>query len=439
MNYTQLIHRTDPDLVLNGMNIIKANHLANNNFLPDTNPLKFNSQDAIDAHFNGTRPIAINDVKAFMATSVISHCFDGWIYLSHAVDSLLKGDKGIAIHLAYYAELRGTLSFLARQGVSVHNGKSFGINNTGILQSTGAGGTHVAAWNYLKEWTNSTSLDRNSLLKYFTVNGKNLGDWVNHVQFPISQSLASYYTLEWMKEWSFDVQNYENDKNFRNIVTYQPQRLVNNGQIDFNKKFAGVANIWKFIEPNGSDKFALLDKYLFLMLFQKIHNNPGISGSGISLEDLTDRTFTAAGLNQDPSIRSIMASGINSSILTYAKDRAISQPNGELMPLNIISRALLMLRISSGCAFDLMNSAGINKGNIDFYINSLGNNSGYWKGATPTNFQNLWGDVNESIMFIDEMLQDGDDIILSDLYKDWPSELHYFKQISRASFWGCCT
>lgn len=440
MNYSDLISNTNPQMVVDGMNIIKANHLANNEFLPNTNPLKMNSVGAIKDHFESGNPfvLAPDDVKAYLATSVISHCFDGWLYLAHAVDSLLKGDKGIAIHLAYYAELRGTLSFLARQGVSVNNGKNLGVNSTGILKSTGSKGTHIATWKYLESWINSTTVDHKPLLNYFTVRNKSLNDWVNHIPYPITPTIVSQYTLEWMKEWSFDIMNYEEDRNFRNIVTYQPQRLIDNSQIDFKVKFAGISNIWKFIEPNGSDKFALLDKYLFSILFDKIHRSPILASSGLSLENLTENTFVSAGLTKDLSIKEIMDLGINNSLLTAAKNKAIQQPSGELLPLNIISRALLMLRISSGCAYELMNSAGITKNNIDFYLNNLGNNIGHWKGATPNNFEVLWDDINDSVTMIDELLNEPGDLILSDLYKDWPSELHYFKQISRACFWGSC-
>ena len=440
MNYQELIDNTDANMVVDGMNIIKANYLANGEFLPNTNPLKIDSFNSIKNHFTITNPFKINtdDLKAYMATSVITHCFDGWLYLSHAIDSLLKGDKGIAIHLAYYSELRGTLSFLARQGISVNNRNNLGLNNTGILNSSTNGGTHIATWKYLESWINSNSINHVNLLDCFSVRSKSLNEWVGFMPSPVTPNIASQYALSWMKDWSFDIQNYESDHIFRDTVTYQPQRLRDNSSIDFRVKFSAISNIWKFLEPNGSDKFALLDKYLFSMLIKGIYDNNIPADSGIRFEDYVSKTFVNAGMSMDMSVNSIINSGINNILFRMAKDSAVQTPNGELQPLNIISRALLMLRIASGCTNNLLNTAGITNANIDFYLNNLGNNNGHWKGATPNNFEVLWEDVVRSVENIDELVNEPEEMILHDLYSTFPEELHHFKQVSRACFWGTC-
>lgn len=440
MNYSTLISNTSPQMVIDGMDMIKTNHITNNFFLPNTNPLKMDSFTAIKDHFSTTNTfqLAPDDVKAYLAASVVTHCFDGWLYLAHAIDSLLKGDKGIAIHLAYYAELRGALGFLAKQGILVNDRKNLGINASGVLKSTGSDGTHVSTWKYLESWINSAAVDHKQLLNYFKVRDRTLKDWVDVIPYQITANIASQYTLEWIKDWSFDIQNYEKDKKFRNTVTYQPQRLLDNSQIDFKLKFAGVANIWKFIEPNGSDKFALLDKYLFSNLFSKIHSKNIPAASGLVLDDLINNTFVAAGMTTDLTVKTIIDSGVSNSLLIAARSNAIQEPSGELMPLNIISRALLMLRIASGCTYELMSSTGITKNSIDFYLNNLGNNNGHWKGPTPGTFEVLWEEISDSIGIIDELVNEPEDFVLNDLYRDYSVELHHFKQISRACFWGSC-
>ena len=111
--------------------------------------------------------------------------------------------------------------------------------------------------------SNSSSSNHINLLNYFVVRNKNLREWINFYPSSITPVVASQYALSWMNEWSFDIQNYESDHIFRDTVTYQPQRLRDNSFIDFKSKFSAISNIWKFLEPNGSDRFALLDKYLF--------------------------------------------------------------------------------------------------------------------------------------------------------------------------------
>jgi len=438
MNYLDTVNNADSNQVVDGMVQIKANYLANGYFLPATNPLRDNSINTIKDHFSGTSTLHPYNLKVYLATSVVAHCFDGWLYLSQAIDCLLKGDKGAAIHLAYYAELRGTMSFLARQGVLVNNRRHLSISSHGIINCAKKDGTHVATWKFLENWINSPNVDHTPLLRYFTVKGKTFDYWIGAIPSPVSSQVASTITLQWLKNWSFDIQNYEDDRAFRNTVSYQPQHLVDNFPIDFKAKFSGITNIWKFIEPSSTDKFALLDKYLFSRLFHNIHQYSLPPSTTITLQQLISQTFTADGSGDDEAIKSIVAHGITNQLFTTAGNPTIISATGKLMPLNIISRALLLLRISSGCVFDLMTSAGINKNQIDFYLNNLGNNNGFWNGPTPANFDHLWADVTDSISFIDELLQEPDDIILKDLYDEWPKELHYFKQISRASFWGSC-
>lgn len=438
MDYLDIVNNADPNQVVDGLVQIKANYLANGYFLPNTNPLRDNSISAINDHFRNTSTLHPDSLKVYLATSVVAHCFDGWLYLSQAIDSLLKGDKGAAIHLAYYAELRGTMSFLARQGVLINDRRHLSISSQGVNNCTKKDGTHVATWKFLDNWINSPNVDHSPLLQYFTVKGKTFDHWIGAIPSPVSSQVASTITLQWLKDWSFDVQNYEDDRAFRNTVSYQPQHLVDNLPIDFKAKFSGISNIWKLIEPNSTDKFALLDKYLFSRLFHNIHQNSLPPSANITLQQLISQTFTASGSGDDEAIKSIVAQGITNKLFATARTPTITSVTGELMPLNIISRALLLLRISSGCVFDLMTSAGVNKNQIDFYLNNLGNNNGFWKGVTPTNFDVLWDDITDSISFMDELTQEPKDIILKDLYEEWPKELHYFKQISRASFWGSC-
>lgn len=438
MNYLDIVNNADPNQVVDGMVQIKANYLSQGYFLPATNPLRDNSIATIKDHFKNRTILNPDNLKVYLATSVVAHCFDGWLYLSQAIDSLLKGDKAAAIHLAYYAELRGTMSFLARQGILVNNTQHLSISTQSVNNCTNHAGTHVATWKFLENWINSTNVDHTPLLNYFTVKGKSFDHWIGAIPAPVSSQVASNITLQWLKDWSFDVQNYEGDKRFRNTVSYQPQRLVDNLPIDFKAKFSGITNLWKFIEPSSTDKFSLLDKYLFSLLFNNIHQNSLPPSANITLQQLISQTFTADGSGDDHAIKSIVDQGMTNQLFTTAKTPTIISSTGELMPLNIISRALLLLRISSGCTSELMTSAGISKSQIDFYLNNLGNNNGFWKGVTPNNFDLLWDDVTDSISFIDELLQEPDDINLKDLYDEWPKELHYFKQISRASFWGCC-
>jgi hypothetical protein len=78
---------------------------------------------------------AVNNAEAinYVATSIFIHCFNGWSYLSTALNALMDGDYGNAIHNAYYAELRGIMSFMAGQGVGTFDGGNIVIDAHGLV------------------------------------------------------------------------------------------------------------------------------------------------------------------------------------------------------------------------------------------------------------------------------------------------------------------
>jgi len=101
-------------------------------------------------------------LSQYIAASVILHCFDGWSYLSHSVESLLDGDIATAVHLAYYAELRAAMSFLASEGISIFDYKHFWCDNTGNY-NVFCGSTHTVVWQALEEWAVSSARRTSSL------------------------------------------------------------------------------------------------------------------------------------------------------------------------------------------------------------------------------------------------------------------------------------
>jgi len=117
--------------VLNGAITIKGSYLTHNRVIDLNNPFLADTDLAIRNHRNSSRIISIDEARTFIAASSLSHSLDGWGYLAHAVESLLKGDKGIAVHLAYYAELRATMSFLACEGIGALNHLHFCTDSSG--------------------------------------------------------------------------------------------------------------------------------------------------------------------------------------------------------------------------------------------------------------------------------------------------------------------
>ena len=64
----------------------------------------------------------------YIACSAPLHLADGWNYLSRAFDAACRGDRSSAYHLAYYGELRATMSLLATEGIGIFNRRHIALN-----------------------------------------------------------------------------------------------------------------------------------------------------------------------------------------------------------------------------------------------------------------------------------------------------------------------
>ncbi|MFJ1288414.1 hypothetical protein, partial [Acinetobacter baumannii] len=96
---------------------------------------------------------------------------DAWDYFSCAISAVLEGNIYNAIHFAYYAELRATMSFLASEGIGVFNGINYYVDSTGKCKRfTGNIATHKFVWPALNEWSKLVA-NRNTLLDIVTVHG----------------------------------------------------------------------------------------------------------------------------------------------------------------------------------------------------------------------------------------------------------------------------
>src|SRR4051794_8825593 len=94
---------------------LRAHHLSVGQWLASNNRYANNTIARIWADITAGRAPRAVELKRYIAASVFVHCFDGWAFASDAIGALVEGDVGCAIHLAYYAELRAVIAFLASE------------------------------------------------------------------------------------------------------------------------------------------------------------------------------------------------------------------------------------------------------------------------------------------------------------------------------------
>ena len=91
-------------------------------------------------------------LSEYVAASAVVHSFDGWSYLSRALEAEMAGDPDSARHLGYYAELRAAMSMLASGGIGVFDRQHVVVRDSQECEIFKSDGTHVFAWQALEIW-----------------------------------------------------------------------------------------------------------------------------------------------------------------------------------------------------------------------------------------------------------------------------------------------
>lgn len=441
--------------IIDGLKTIKEIHIPQSSLLISNNQL---SKDAIKAiEKRGTIPLRYADVNNYIAASSISHVLDGWGYLSSAVNAYLNGNNGIAIHLAYYAELRAVMSILASEGIGVFSSTHLCIKTstqydvfTKKIKKTrdtrypighrqawksdkNSLGTHVFAWDALDKWCKSSSKPSTHILKIFKVKGHNFSDLMAGFHPSATPLQTSGITKLWLSQWAFDVKRYRNDRDLRNFVSYRPQCIDEfNSRMDFKESVQSIYNLFQVLSPSTNNPFDYLDKLLLKALFQEFYSRPGIPARG-RFEDLAQDAFESLGASFDATLHRIMSSStsINQSHLIFQEATKL-----ETSPLSVISRAALLLRVSTGTTSLLLEEADIQKEELNFVWDNYGFHNGFWDSSNPiSDFYSLWNDVEEEYTNMQESI----DSINNSSYafnSDLKGSCNILSQFSRAALWG---
>jgi hypothetical protein len=181
----------------------------------------------------------------------------------------------------------------------------------------------------------------------------------------------------------------------------------------------------------------MLDKYLFAILFKKIHAEIAHRGIGLSMNEVLEQTFVNARLPLDRGLQAIINSPTQPNLFVFSQNTSLDA-NGYVIPLSIFSRALLMMRVATEGVSVLLRSANITKGELSFFTNYFGIENGFWNyGNQIEHFEDLWIDMSDSIGDITHWLNgQHSPSSLFNLNNSKSLSLSVIQQISRASLWG---
>lgn len=440
--------------IVQSLKTIKERYIPGQKLIANSNQLKSNAIDAISRHNNPSKQFQLrsNDVSTYVAASSISHILDGWGYLSQAVNSYLNGNSGASIHMAYYAELRAVMSLLASEGIGVFSNQHIGIKSQGEFSlfiqhkrkewssihqkyktQQNKLGTHVFAWEALEKWCRSNVKPSYDLLRLFSVKGHSFSELLPGFHPQATQLISSTITKNWLKQWALDVKRYKTDRALRNFVSYRPQSISGfDTTRDFKSSVTKIYQLFEVLRPSMNNPFDYLDLLLLKELFKELYSYSNISSRG-SLETLIEDSFASVGTFLDSPSRNLLLSNktLQQSHLIFSESS-----KNVVEPLPIISRALLLLRISTGASSVLLEDAGVNKTDLSFIWDNYGFNNGFWDSKIPvTDFYHLWSEIEA--LFSDfntetSHLNNSSYTIRDTLDKD----LNKLTQFNRACLWG---
>ena len=371
-----------------------------------------------------------------LATTAPHHCTDGWSYLARALGSLLAGDTHATRHLAYYAQLRATLSILNTNGVGVFNGLNFVADQSGVIhrldnnrQLPRGPGTHRTVWPLIEEWV----ADLN--------NARVFMDCVQFRDVPLSDcaaalgppAVAAPYVSEIIASWGIDLQRSARDRNWRNVSSYDAHAL-NPAPSDIAGRLELVRDLWLALEPDGFGGYPELDRYLlrnFLEIFKQSRaqtvSNKRLWDNGLEKLDSQIQSFaTKKFLDRqvdvaDLSVITIAASGVPGDVHA------------------MVCRALLLLRTATAIVRTAFVEAGFQplQANLMPWFEIVGLARGFWQpNSQPGQVDELWDVINDAVSDLSSSLTTLTDQLL--FIKNLSSQTDYLSQAERAYMWGIC-
>lgn len=395
------VQNASANAIIDAASSLKRNYFLNNRWLGSHNRYARDTRNRIRVDTRSGNPKKLQ-LSQYIAASIILHCFDGWSYLSHAVASLLEGDVATTVHLAYYAELRASMAFLANEGIGIFDREHFWFDGSGNHHILSGDGTHIMVWRILKAWA-ATPTKSIRLLEFLKVGGKNFVEWLDAAGYSPGSPTASELAKDWLESWSIDLEVIERDRTLRNEASYRPQRLLSSQrQLDIISTLDKLMEFWRTCEPSISGQLGVLDLHLLRQALEKSYNaiytvtTPGIPTAPTKkYVEFAQDTLTQIGMADRLYLKHFLSSSQSPkhTLLVEAKKKGQDQC-GNMRPISVIARAILLLRLASAACNDFMQKSGIDGTDVEFWWSDIGKDIGLWESSTIYGpMTDLWADV----------------------------------------------
>ena len=334
----------------------------------------------------------------YIAASSVLHCNDAWSYMGRALNASMFGDPHRALHLAYYAELRATMSLLAASGIGVFNNKHYVVDAPlSARKLRTATRTHQFVWEMFGFWGKLPS-SGHQFSQTIRPGGILLEDWL----FPVGGSGAvSAQASSWFLQWGQDLKWGARDRESRNVSSYRPDGLPYCWIGDPRDTLDFVDAFWSAFEPAGGSLFDTLDNHILRLALENHYaSSTGRLASGAGYLVYLDRILDNQHFGETASRRwkDFLNRGLEPEDNLLLRKASLKPLGTNPDHLAVAARAALVLRLATGAASDLLTKAGISVDDTSFWLEAVGTSRGLWNsGAAPDPLTDLWADVKDAL------------------------------------------
>lgn len=381
----------------------------------------------LDAEVRSGKPLNAKHLAEYIAASVPLHVADGWGYLGRAVHCHASGNPDIARHLAYYAELRAAMALLASHGIGIFNRRHFVVDSSGNITCLQGRGTHEAAWLFLEEWA-ARPVGAAAVATVIRPHGHQLDAWVAELA---GQPTWQPVGTEWLLKLGLDLKRLGLDREARNSASYRPTQLATAAPMDALTAARFVVDFVEYLEPSAPFSFGKLDLHLLrLTLEMAFRAVTGRTSRQAPAKFMSSVESATAVLIDDPARREDLVEFLtrrrqSQDAALIARASTQEPPTTTEHHTQVMCRAALLLRISTGVAAKLLNSSGVPIESLSAWWTSLGLARGLWR-VTPDagELGDAWEDIAVGLADIDEWVAHVSDPTYRDLLDDCAEPLN---------------
>lgn len=346
------------------------------------------------------------EVALYMAATVPIHCVDGWAYLGRAMQAQLRGDPDAATHLGYYAELRAAMTILASEGVGIFNTVQLVVDDDNaaatLSERDPPWGTHAAIWPILNQWGQKTT-SHELLGEIIRFGDQSLNDWLQATEF---MSNLGSVGRDLLQRWGLDLSRLASDRDARNLASYYPTTLCDSRSVPAAPDLAFVRDAWTLLEPESSSPFELMDGNLLRLTLRQAAGSVVVEEQTREnlLAKRVEKAIKSLGISElrAPDIASFLTEDAADQppLVTYAEME--SEPGEPTHHLEVLSRAILLLRLATGACRLMLLRAGITARSLEWWWRDIGGGRALWDQPPDADaLMDQWQDIADAIGDLD--------------------------------------